>query len=135
MQDPHRVLIDSLEFPGKSGLEIIARPSYQRNRLTDIEERTMATSQPADGALQINSSTFGTLLSSQGSSAHRGGDLSASRGGTLPKFPGLMGGRKTRPRSRRSSRAPAPDPGDLALGAPSSAPVGVWRMVWGCRTK
>ena len=33
--------------------------------------RQSRTSQPVNGALQINSSTFGTLLSSQGSSAHR----------------------------------------------------------------
>src|SRR3954452_5716593 len=59
-----------LEYPGKSGPPRRAG-SYQRNRLTDIVEPANRTAQPADGALfRTNSSTFGTLLSSQGSSAH-----------------------------------------------------------------
>src|SRR5690348_16277088 len=38
---------------------------------SDRHRRTTRPPQPADGAFRTNSSTFGTLLSSQGSNAHR----------------------------------------------------------------
>src|SRR4051794_27177580 len=62
---------ESMEYPGKSVLSI-RRPenmSYQRNRLTSQDTANRAHA--ADGALINSSSTFGTLLSSQGSCAHR----------------------------------------------------------------
>src|SRR3954452_18016266 len=72
-----------LEYPGKSGPPRRAG-SYQRNRLTDIVEPAYRTAEPADGALfRTNSSTFGTLLSSQGSSAHFNPSLSAWLKGNL----------------------------------------------------
>ena len=48
--------------------------SYQRNRRTTCPSKL---GQLVDGALINSSSTFGTLLSSQGSCAHRGPSLSA----------------------------------------------------------
>ena len=54
---------------------------HKRNQPTDT--RTRQTPSPATCrlALQINSSTFSTLLSSQGSSAHRSPDLSTRPAG------------------------------------------------------
>jgi hypothetical protein len=58
-----------LEYPGKSCPSELERLSYLKESSTDTEGRKpLATCRLA---LQINSSTFGTLLSSQGSSAHR----------------------------------------------------------------
>src|SRR6188472_2818005 len=63
--------IDSLEYPGKSWSPESGTGSYQRTVGKHRGTERVRTAEPADGALQINSSTFGTLLSSQGSSAHR----------------------------------------------------------------
>ena len=54
------------------------------------------------GRVQINSSTFGTLLSSQGSSAHRSQASRPFRGATCKNLPGRA------PRSQIRSASPAP---------------------------
>ena len=74
-------------------------PSYQRNRLQTSRNQLGWTSQLADGAFQINSSTFGTLLSSQGSSAHRSPASRPRWGATWSNLPG---------RSRPVKLAPVP---------------------------
>src|SRR4051794_10510781 len=72
--------VESLEYPGKSVLCVMDQRtcSYQRNRLT--KQATANRARSADGALINSSSTFGTLLSSQGSCAHRGHGLPAGVG-------------------------------------------------------
>ena len=60
----------------------------QRNRSTSHEWVDPPKRIKSDG-YQTNSSTFGTLLSSQGSSAHRSTGLSACLGGNLVKLTGL----------------------------------------------
>ncbi len=62
-------------------------PSYQRNRLQTSRNQQSWTSELVDGAFQINSSTFGTLLSSQGSSAHRSPAFRPRRGATWSNLP------------------------------------------------
>ena len=61
--------------------------SYQRNRRQDMEH--CGSESVVDGALLIRSSTFSTLLSSQGSSAHRNPAFRPCPRGNLVKLTGL----------------------------------------------
>src|SRR4051794_17499865 len=63
-------------------------PVLPKEPSADIVEPASRTAEPADGALfRTNSSTFGTLLSSQGSSAHSNPSLSAWLKGNLRNLP------------------------------------------------
>src|SRR3954454_4485483 len=63
-------------------------PVLPKEPSADIVEPANRTAEPADGALfRTNSSTFGTLLSSQGSSAHFNPSLSAWLKGNLRNLP------------------------------------------------
>src|SRR6476469_660916 len=64
-------IIDSWSIPARVGPRKSGTGSYQRTVGKHRGTGRVRTAEPADGALQINASTFGTLLSSQGSSAHR----------------------------------------------------------------
>ena len=85
-------------------------PSTNTKNQTEVQP-----SQPADGALQINSSTFGTLLSSQGSSAHPDTTSRPCPRGNLVKLTGPL----TAPR-QRGPACPVPQrraqPGGDSIG-------------------
>src|SRR3954453_7231997 len=92
--------------------------SYQRNRPTGIVEPASRTAQPADGALfRTNSSTFGTLLSSQGSSAHSNLSLSAWLEDNLQKLTGPV----------RASQLGLPGVGESCRTVPATLPSHVAR--------
>ena len=94
--------IDSLEYPSKSAPQSGA--SYLKESSTDTRRTRPKPSPPATCrlALQINSSTFSTLLSSQGSSARHSPASQPSPRGNPTKLTG-----PTRPRQIR-------DPPELA---------------------
>ena len=94
-----------MEYPGKSCPTCVKRLSYLKESSTDTKEpKLLATCRLA---LQINSSTFGTLLSSQGSSAHRAQPpgLAAGQPGKTYRV-GLAP--SNRGRASRPPRAPPP---------------------------
>jgi hypothetical protein len=93
-----------MEYPGKSRSTTGAQ-SHQRNRPQIPKNPQRSPSQPVDGALQTNSSTFGTLLSSQGSSAPEL-DLATGRSGQPLKPTGSAATLQTEPRLHRLPRAP-----------------------------
>ena len=74
------------------------RLSYQRNRRRLIDRPKSVVR--SVGRVQNNSSTFGTLLSSQGSSAHRGPASRPFQGATCKNLPGSCGGVKSASRSQ-----------------------------------
>jgi hypothetical protein len=100
--------VESMEYPGKSCSPTPERVektlSYQRNRLTPRRQPPHETKNwhhCVDGAFINSSSTFGTLLSSQGSCAHR---CQASRPGAgAPELTYRVG-------RRPSNRFLAPEP-------------------------
>src|SRR3954465_10826826 len=99
-----------LEYPGKSGPP--RRAGFlPKEPSADIVEPASRTAEPADGALfRTNSSTFGTLLSSQGSSAHSNPSLSAWLEGNLQKLTGPV----------RASQLALPGVGESCRAAPAA---------------
>src|SRR3954454_19538168 len=93
-------------------------PVLPKEPSADIVEPASRTAEPADGALfRTNSSTFGTLLSSQGSSAHSNLSLSAWLEGNLQKLTGPV----------RASQLGFPGVGESCRTVPATLPSHVAR--------
>src|SRR4051812_44989713 len=99
--------------------------SYQRNRRLDVRS-IAAPDSVVDGALLIRSSTFSTLLSSQGSCAHPHQPLDRL-GGNLTKLTGVGRGRQIAALRSRPTMIPGPtarfahaNQGSFAGGTPAA---------------
>jgi hypothetical protein len=96
--DTSRTRRQDSEYPGKSWHHLV--PSYQRNRR---QRRGICIPRRLPTGRYCHSSTFGTLLSSQGSSAHRCTPLRRASGQPAIIYPGLQAP------SNRSLVGPSPD--------------------------
>ena len=110
--DPEATVNSWCFYPGKRTITDYCqnhRLSYQRNRRRRIPD-TRPVQVSRTGI--INSSTFGTLLSSQGSSAHRGQASRPFQGATCKNLPGPTRGVKS------AWPVPAPSRSSLCLSVP-----------------
>ncbi len=118
-------LISSLEYPGKRCSLAVSQGDFlpKEPSTGGAGQLSLNRNSPVDGALLIRSSTFGTLLSSQGSGAHRH-PTSQSGSGQLVQLTRLRGASQITA-ATRFGLGPPPDPAAKPrCGGPSQALAG-----------